>query len=72
MFIEVSVVLAWTKSSLFLFDKEEGSGLRGVRGADFSSTKVFVKESFSSEAFVRGEGVEFSKFGVKESVRLIS
>ena len=63
MFVEVSVVLTWTESSVFLFDKEEGSGLGGVRGADFSSAEVFVKESFGGEAFVGGERVEFSNFG---------
>jgi len=55
--------LAWTESSIFLFDKEEGSGLRGVRGTDFSSIKVFIKEGFGGKAFVGGERVEFPNLG---------
>jgi len=60
MFIEVPVILAWAKSSVLLFDEEEGSGLRRVRGTDLSSMKVFVKEGFGGKAFVGGERVEFS------------
>jgi len=62
MFVEVPVILAWAKSSVLLFDEEEGSGLRGVRGMDFSSAKIFVKEGFGSEMFVGGERVEFPNF----------
>jgi len=62
MFIEVSVVLAWTKSSVLLFDEEEGSGLGGIGRTDLPGTKVFVKEGFSGKAFVRRERVEFSYF----------
>jgi len=62
MFVEVSVVLAWVESSVFLFDKEERGGLGGIGGTDFSGTKIFVKKCFGSEAFVRGEGIEFSYF----------
>ena len=39
------------------------SGLWGVRWADFSGTKVFIKESFSGKVFVGGEGVELPYFG---------
>jgi len=37
--------------------------LRGVRGTDFSSMKVFVKEGFGGKAFIRGERVEFPNLG---------
>jgi len=57
MFIEVSVVLAWTESSVLLLDKEEGGCLGGVGGADFSGTEVFVEKFFGGEAFVGGERV---------------
>ena len=57
VFVEVSVVLAGTESSVFLLDKEEGGGLRGVGGADFSGTKVFVEEFFGGKTFVRGQWV---------------
>ena len=63
MFVEVPVILAWAKSSVLLFDEEEGSGLRGVRGTDFCSVKIFVKEGFGSEMFIGGERVEFPYFG---------
>ena len=62
MFIEVPVILAGAKSSVLLFDEEEGSGLRGVGGTDFSSTKIFIKEGFGSELFVGGERVELPDF----------
>jgi len=54
VFVEVSVVLAGTKSSVLLLDKEEGGGLGRVGGADFSSAKVFVEKFFGGKAFVRG------------------
>jgi len=62
MFVEVPVILAWAKSSVLLFDEEEGSGLRGVRGTDFCSVKIFVKEGFGSEMFIGGERVELPYF----------
>ena len=34
MFVDVMIVLARAESSILLFDKEEGRGLRGVRWAD--------------------------------------
>ena len=34
VFIDISIVLAGAESSVFLFDEEEGRGLRGVRWAD--------------------------------------
>jgi len=57
MFIEVPIVLTRMEPSVFLFDEEEGSGLGGIRGTDFSGTKVFIEESFSGEAFIGGERV---------------
>jgi len=54
MFIEVPVVLAWTESSVFLFDKEEGSGFGELEGhifpaQRFSSRKVSVARRSSGE-----------------------
>jgi len=63
MFVEVSVVLAGVESSVFLFNEEEGGGLRGVGGTDFSGRKVLVKESFGGKALFRRERVEFPDFG---------
>jgi len=62
MFVEVSIVLAWSESSVLFLDKEEGSSLGRVGGVDFSSTKVFVEKCFSGKAFIGGERVEFSYF----------
>ena len=36
--------------------------MRGVRGTDFSSAKILVKEGFGSDTFVGGERVEFPNF----------
>ena len=62
MFVEVSIILAWAESSVLFLDEEEGGGLGGIRGADFSGMKIFVEKFFGGKAFVRGEGVEFPNF----------
>jgi len=54
MFVEVSIVLAWSESSVLFLDKEKGGGLGRVGGTDFSSAKVFVKKFFGGKVFVRG------------------
>ena len=35
MFVNIVIVLAWTQSTIFLFDEEEGRCLRGVGGSNF-------------------------------------
>ena len=57
MFVEVTVVLAGTKSSVFLLNKEERGGLGRVGRADFSSAEVLVEKFFGGKAFVRGQWV---------------
>ena len=42
MFVDVAVVLTGTKSSILLFDEEEGRCLWGVRWTDFSRGEVFT------------------------------
>ena len=42
MFIDIAVILARTKSSVFFFDEEEGGGLRRVGWANLSSGEVFI------------------------------
>ena len=42
VFVDVSVVLARTKSSVLLFDKEEGRRLWGVGRANLPRSEVFV------------------------------
>ena len=54
VFIEVTIVLAWAKSSVLLFDEEERGGLGGVGRADLSGGKVFVEEIFSGFTFIGG------------------
>ena len=62
MLVEVPVILAGAKSSVFLLYEEEGGGLGGVGRADFSGVKIFIEKFFGGKAFVGGEGVEFSNF----------
>ena len=59
MFIDVTVVLAWAKSAILLFDKEERRGLGGVGRADFPRSEVFIQEVLSGFSLVWGEGVHF-------------
>ena len=62
VFIDVAVVLAWAKSAILLFNKEERRGLGGVRWADLSRGEVFIQEVLSGFAFVWGEGIYFPDF----------
>ena len=59
MFIEVTVVLVGVKVSIFLFDKEKGTGLERIERMDFARFEIFVKEVFSGFLLIRGEGVDF-------------
>ena len=38
VFIDIAVILARTKATIFLFNEEEGGCLWGIRGADFASS----------------------------------
>ena len=60
MFIQVVVVLARAKTTIFLFDKEEWGHLRGVRGADLSTIEVFLEEILGGLALIRRDGVDLS------------
>ena len=44
MFIEISVVLNWSKLSILLFDKKEERGLWGFGWSDLSCFQVFIDE----------------------------
>ena len=59
MFIDVTVVLAWAKSAILLFDKEERRGLGGVGRVDFSRSEVFIQEVLGGFTLIQGEGVHF-------------
>ena len=63
VFIEVPIVLAGTESTIFLFDKEEESGLGEIQKVDFPSMKIFIEEVFSSFMLLREERIEFPNFG---------
>ena len=62
MFIDISVILARAKSSVFLFDKEKGQGLGGVGGMNLSRSKVLIKEVLGGFSFFGGEGIHFPNF----------
>ena len=62
MFIDVSVILAGAKSSVFLFDEKEGGSLERVGGMDFSQGEVFIKEVFGGFLFFGGEVIYLPDF----------
>ena len=70
MFIEVSVILAWTEFAILFLNEEERRGLRGVRGTKFSSGEVFFKEVFSGFLFIWGEQVNFADLQHKGLVKV--
>ena len=56
------LILTGTKSSILLFDEEEGGCLQRLRWADFSRMEVFIDEGIGSFLFIDGKGVESSNF----------
>ena len=60
MFIKVTIILAGVKSSVFLFNKEEGCCLRGTRWMDFPIMEVLIEKVFGGFSFVRRERIELS------------
>jgi hypothetical protein len=63
VFVDITVVLAGSESSVRLFDKEEGGSLGGIRGTDLSGCQIFVGERFRCSPFFRGKGIDFPYFG---------
>ena len=59
MFVDVSVILARTKPSIFFFDKEKGGGLGGIGGMNCPRGKVLIKDVLGSFSLFRGKGVYF-------------
>ena len=62
VFIEVSIVLAWSESAILFLDKEERRSLRRFGWVDFPRTKVFIYEFISGLTFLDRERVEFPYF----------
>ena len=57
MFIEVLIFLVGMKSSILLFDKEEGRSLRQLGLANFARFEVFVNELLAGVHFFQIHGV---------------
>ena len=62
MFIDISVILARAKSSVFLFDEEKGGGLGRVGGVNLSRGEILIKEVLGGFLFFGGEGIYFYDF----------
>ena len=60
MFVDIVVILARAKSSVFLFDEEEREGLRRVGWVNLFRGEVLIKEVFGGFSFFRGERIYFS------------
>jgi hypothetical protein len=59
-FIQPSIVLDWSQLSVFLFDEEEGSGIRAFGWTYVTFLNMFLDEFLECFLFVLGEGVYFS------------
>ena len=70
MFVDVAVVLAWAESSVFLFDKEKGGGLRGVGRADLSRRQVLIQKVFGSFSLIGGKGVYLPNLRCKGIIKV--
>ena len=70
MFIDVSVILTRTESSVFLFDEEEGRGLGRIGWADLSRGEVLIQEVLRGFTFIRGEGVYLPDFRCEGVVKV--
>ena len=70
MFVEIPVILARTKFSIFLFDEEERGCLGGVGRTNLPSGKVFFEEVLGRFLFVGRKRVDFAYFGHKGFVKI--
>ena len=68
MFVDIVVILARAKSSVFLFDDEERGGLRRVGWVNLSRGKVLIKEVFGVFSFFRGERIYFPNLWGKDVI----
>ena len=62
MFIEISVILAWSKLSILLIDEEERWCHLGFRWSDIALFEVVLEEFFQFDIFFRREMVRFEGF----------
>ena len=60
-FVQSSVVLDWSQSSVFLFNEEEGGGIRAFGWTYVAFLNVFFDELLERLLFVLGEGVYFPR-----------
>ena len=59
-FIQSSVVLDWSQSSVFLLDEEEGGGIRAFGRTYVTFLNMLLDEFLECLLFILGEGVYFS------------
>ena len=60
MFIEILIILAGAKPSIFPLDEEEWRGLRQLRLSDFAGFEMFINEFLACLHFFGIHGVGFS------------
>ena len=70
VFVDVSVVLAGSESSILFLDEEERRGLRGVRGTDLSGLEILVKKGFCGDSFFWGKGIDFPNLGYEGVIKV--
>ena len=64
MGVKVTIVLAWTKGSVFLGDKE-GRSIQGFRWDDATSFEMFFNKCGTGLFFLGIEGVYLGDLGYK-------
>ena len=67
--VQVAVILAWTKSSILLWHKEEGRGLGRFQGYNSSCFKVFFHKGLACFHFCWIEGINFGDLGGEVRVK---
>jgi len=63
VFVEVPIVLARSKFSVFLSNKEEGGCHRQFGFSNITFSEVFVNEFFGGIKFSRGQWIGFERYG---------
>ena len=66
MGIQVTIILARVKSSVFLWDEEEWGSLRGFGRDNMTSFEIFLNKGFACIFFSRIEWVDFGNFRNKD------
>ena len=70
VFVNIAIVLAGSKTTVFLLDKEERGCLWRVGGADFAGSKIFIEKVLCRFSFFRREGVYFADFRFEGFIKI--